>query len=103
MGPTEFPFTHTEGPQEEDAANEYFDGKQLATSDGDTTPVVNTEPSYTDLTVGDIAGLSKGDNFRVLDVKAGDTATLPSSVQVTRTDGTWTVSANTDVDVQSPN
>ncbi|MWG33831.1 heparinase II/III family protein [Halomarina oriensis] len=102
MGPTEFPFTHTEGPQEEDDANEYFDGKQLATSDGDVTTIENTEPSYTDLTVTDTTGLSKGDTFRVLDVKAGDTATLPSSVQVRRVDGAWTVSANSDVDIKPP-
>ena len=103
-GPVEFPFTHTEGSLGSDDvdANEYFDGKRLATGDGDATTVENTEPSYTDLTVANPTGIEAGDSFSVVDVKTGDRATVPASAEVRRVDGEYEVSATDDVEFKPP-
>jgi hypothetical protein len=102
MGPVSFPFTHTEGSLPEDDANEYFDGKKIATADGDVTQIESTEPSYTDLTVEDAGDIEQDDSFRVVDVKVGDLSRLPISAEVLRVDGRYEVTANADVKFQSP-
>jgi hypothetical protein len=102
--PPELPLVHTEpkynqGP----GASDYFDGKMAVNPDtGEWTTVENVGGDYRRIEVADGSIFAENDRVVIIDVKAGDTASLPTSVEVRREDGEYVVNAPDEVDVALP-
>lgn len=102
--PVRFPLANTRnGYVDGSDGNDYFVGKRIENlQTGEATTIVNVHGDYRSIEVADGSVFDVQDNFVILDIKEGDTAEVPLSVEIRRDGDEYVVDAPDGVTVTLP-